>query len=56
MSIEEEYVPYTAVPFLAEVGGFMGIFIGLSVYDLIAKGVSLVEKMLRICGRGQKLH
>ena len=39
-----QYVPYTMMPLFAEVGGFLGIFLGFSTYDLIAMIVQLVLK------------
>ena len=34
LDIEEQYTAYTLLAFLAEVGGFVGLFLGLSILDL----------------------
>ena len=45
MVLEEEFYSFTFLKFLAETGGFMGIFLGLSLCDLIGLAISLISKV-----------
>ena len=53
INVEEQYVPYTFLPFLAEAGGFLGIFLGYSAYDLIKLLVNLIQMMPRKKKKGE---
>ena len=53
INVEEQYVPYTFLPFLAEAGGFLGIFLGYSAFDLIKLLVKLIQKVPRKPKKGK---
>ena len=44
VKVTEEYVIYDIIEFVASVGGTLGIFIGFSFYDVVAKVIHLIQK------------
>ena len=42
LTVEEQYWSYGAVSYLAEVGSFVGIFLGLSLFDV----AQMISKLL----------
>ena len=41
------YEPFSLLSLIGEVGGFLGLFLGFSVYDVLAKGLQILGLRLK---------
>ena len=42
--LKEQYINYQALSFLAESGGYVGIYLGLSIFDLVKTVIAWMSR------------
>ena len=48
VEVSEEYLEFDALGLIGELGGFMGLFLGLSFYQICAKGMKGGQELKKL--------